>query len=122
MLFRVADVKLSSLNYRAAKPGMNVIQKSMLIGATLLSIKNIRFVIAYGYWMISRLKMVRQGVVPKSHKLNMLPSQSLEDILNEHPDEIKITGPAFLKVFIILIPMYGMVGLRIIPRSKHWRN
>ena len=87
------EFKLSSLNYRAAKPGKGLQKLHVDWGNTVV---NKKYKVCNSIWLLDDFTTENGStrVVPKSHKLNMLPSQSLEDPFKEHPDEIKITGPA----------------------------
>ena len=81
------------------------------------TVVNKKYRVCNSIWLLDDDFTTENGstrVVPKSHKLNMLPSQSLEDPLKEHPDEI-ITGPAG-SVFIFFNSPCSMVGLTIIPK------
>ena len=88
-----AAFKLSSLNYRAAKPGMGHQKLHVDWGN---SVVNNNYKVCNSIWLLDEFTQENGStrIVPKSHKFNLLPDQALEDPFAEHPDEIRITGPA----------------------------
>ena len=87
------EFKLSSLNYRAAKPGKGLQKLHVDWGNTVV---NQGYKVCNSIWLLDDFTMENGStrVVPKSHKSNMLPNQALDDPFAEHPDEKRITGPA----------------------------
>jgi len=87
------NFKLSSLNYRAAKPGSGQQKLHVDYGNTVPE---------YGYKVCNTLWLLDDFVenngatriVPGTHKSKILPQDALEDPNQPHPDEIKIISPA----------------------------
>ena len=86
------EFKLSSLNYRAAKPGMGLQKLHVDWGNTVVDSK---YKVCNSIWLLDNFTKENGStrIVPKSHKLNILPDQELEDPFEEHPNEIRIKGP-----------------------------
>ncbi|MEZ4825667.1 MAG: phytanoyl-CoA dioxygenase family protein [Bacteroidia bacterium] len=87
------EIKLSSLNYRAAKPGMGLQKlhadwhESVLPG---------EFKVCNSIWLLDDFS-VKNGatrIVPGTHLLPILPQEELEDPMATHPDELIIEAPA----------------------------
>ena len=87
------EFKLSSLNYRAAKPGMGLQKLHVDWGNTVV---NSNYKVCNCIWLLDNFTLENGStrVVPKSHKFKLLPDQALDDPFKEHPDEIRITEPA----------------------------
>jgi ectoine hydroxylase-related dioxygenase (phytanoyl-CoA dioxygenase family) len=85
--------KLSSLNYRAAKPGM---------GAQKLHVDWKNTVVKGAYQVCNSIWLLDDftenngstRVVPKTHQLDLLPDAAMTDPMEKHPDEIRIIAPA----------------------------
>ncbi|MCR9065017.1 MAG: phytanoyl-CoA dioxygenase family protein [Cytophagales bacterium] len=85
--------KLSSLNYRAAKPGKGLQKLHVDWGNTVV---NGDYQVCNTIWLLDDF-VENNGatrIVPGSHKRNELPNDVLEDPLAPHPDEILIQAPA----------------------------
>ena len=85
--------KLSSLNYRAAKPGhghqkLHVDFKN--------AIPNGGYKVCNSLWLLDDFKADNGAtrIVPGSHKFKKLPDDVMEDTHLPHPDEILIQAPA----------------------------
>ncbi|WP_332369845.1 phytanoyl-CoA dioxygenase family protein [Spirosoma telluris] len=85
--------KLSSLNYRAAKPGkghqkLHVDWKNTVVDGA--------YQVCNSIWLLDDFTQSNGStrIVPKTHKLNRLPDQAMADPNAKHPDEIRIIGPA----------------------------
>ena len=87
------EFKLSSLNYRAAKPGKGLQKLHVDWGNTVV---NSNYKVCNSIWLLDDFTLENGStrVVPKSHKFDVLPDQALEDPFAKHTDEIRITGPA----------------------------
>ena len=85
--------KLSSLNYRSAKPD-NGLQKLHVDWGNTVVAPNYR--VCNSIWLLDDFIMENGSsrIVPKSHRLKQLPDQMIEDPFADHPDEIRILGPA----------------------------
>jgi hypothetical protein len=85
--------KLSSLNYRAAKPGKGLQKLHVDWGN---SVANGEYKVCNTIWLLDDF-VVNNGatrIVPGTHKLTILPNDALENPLEKHPDEILILAPA----------------------------
>jgi len=87
------EFKLSSLNYRAAKPGqgnqkLHVDWKNTVVGND--------YKVCNSIWLLDDFTEYNGAtrIVPGTHKLDVLPRESMEDPGLPHPDEILITAPA----------------------------
>jgi ectoine hydroxylase-related dioxygenase (phytanoyl-CoA dioxygenase family) len=85
--------KLSSLNYRAAKPGkghqkLHVDWKNTVVNGA--------YQVCNSIWLLDDFTEFNGStrIVPKTHKLNYLPDEAMDDPGNKHPDEIRILAPA----------------------------
>ncbi len=87
------EYKLSSLNYRAAKPNqghqkLHVDYKN--------AVANGHYKVCNSIWLLDDFTD-RNGstrIVPKTHKLDVLPDEVMNDTNDKHPDEIRIIAPA----------------------------
>lgn len=87
------DYKLSSLNYRAAKPGkglqkLHVDYKNSVAGE--------RFKVCNSIWLLDDFTEHNGAtrIVPGTHLSNRLPEEVMDDPNLPHPDEILIKAPA----------------------------
>lgn len=87
------EYKLSSLNYRAAKPGkghqkLHVDWKNTVVSGT--------FKVCNSIWLLDDFTELNGStrIVPKTHKLSLLPDEAMVDPNEKHPDEIRIIAPA----------------------------
>ncbi len=85
--------KLSSLNYRAAKPKqglqkLHVDWKNTVVDGS--------YKVCNSIWLLDDFTEYNGStrIVPKSHKLSSLPDEVMADPLEKHPDEIRIIAPA----------------------------
>ncbi len=85
--------KLSSLNYRAAKSGMglqklHVDWKNTVVGGS--------YQVCNSIWLLDDFTENNGStrIVPKSHKLAILPDDAMANPTDKHPDEIRIIAPA----------------------------
>ncbi len=85
--------KLSSLNYRAAKPGkghqkLHVDWKNAAVDNT--------YKVCNSIWLLDDFTEQNGStrIVPKTHKLSTLPDDAMADPNDKHPDEIRIIAPA----------------------------
>jgi len=87
------SIKLSSLNYRAAKPHMGL-QKLHVDWKD--SIANGNYKVCNSIWLLDDFTEENgpTRIVPGSHKLNQLPQDVLDDQEAAHPEEIKLLAPA----------------------------
>lgn len=85
--------KLSSLNYRAAKPGKGLQKLHVDWKNTVV---NGQYKVCNTIWLLDDFVFNNGAtrLVPGSHKLSMLPDEALPDPLEKHPDEILIQAPA----------------------------
>ena len=85
--------KLSSLNYRAAKPGMGLQKLHVDWGNTVVSGS---YKVCNSIWLLDDFTENNGStrIVPKSHKLTVLPDVAMADPTEKHPDEIRIIAPA----------------------------
>lgn len=85
--------KLSSLNYRAAKPGKGLQKLHVDYGN---SVPEGAYKVCNSIWLLDDF-VENNGatrIVPGSHKSKLLPDEVMEDTTLAHPDEIKIIAPA----------------------------
>lgn len=87
------EYKLSSLNYRAAKPGkghqkLHVDWKNAAVEGT--------YKVCNSIWLLDDFTEYNGStrIVPKTHKMNLLPDEAMADPNEKHPDEIRIIAPA----------------------------
>ena len=85
--------KLSSLNYRAAKPGkghqkLHVDWKNAAVNDT--------YKVCNSIWLLDDFTQLNGStrIVPKTHKSSILPDEAMKDTNEKHPDEIRIIAPA----------------------------
>lgn len=85
--------KLSSLNYRAAKPGKGLQKLHVDWGN---SVVNGQYKVCNSIWLLDDFVADNGAtrVVPGSHKLSVLPSDVMEDPMDKNPEEILIQGKA----------------------------
>ncbi|MFT5886106.1 MAG: ectoine hydroxylase-related dioxygenase (phytanoyl-CoA dioxygenase family) [Arcticibacterium sp.] len=88
-----AEYKLSSLNYRAATPGNGKQKLHVDWGNTVV---NDDYKVCNTIWLLDDFTAVNGAtrIVPGTHKLKSLPQESLENPLEDHPEQILITAPA----------------------------
>lgn len=85
--------KLSSLNYRAAKPGKGLQKLHVDYGNT---VPEGGYKVCNTIWLLDDF-VENNGatrLVPGTHKSKVLPEDAMEDTYLPHPDEIKIIAPA----------------------------
>jgi len=85
--------KLSSLNYRAAKPGKGLQKLHVDWGN---SVADGEYKVCNTIWLLDDF-VANNGatrIVPGTHKIDILPNEALEKPLEKHPDEILILAPA----------------------------
>jgi len=87
------NFKLSSLNYRAAKPGYGL-QKLHVDWKD--GIPNGEYKVCNSIWLLDDFteKNGATRIVPGTHTLNHLPQDVLENLESTHPNEVLITAPA----------------------------
>jgi ectoine hydroxylase-related dioxygenase (phytanoyl-CoA dioxygenase family) len=87
------DYKLSSLNYRSAKPGMGL-QKLHVDWKN--TIPDGKYKVCNSIWLLDDFteKNGSTRIVPGTHKSNLLPDQAMDDPNQKHPDEVRIIAPA----------------------------
>jgi ectoine hydroxylase-related dioxygenase (phytanoyl-CoA dioxygenase family) len=85
--------KLSSLNYRAAKPQkghqkLHVDYKNAVASGS--------YKVCNSIWLLDDFTALNGStrIVPKTHQLSILPEEAMEDTNLKHPDEIRIIAPA----------------------------
>lgn len=85
--------KLSSLNYRAAKPNQGLQKLHVDWKNTVV---NESYKVCNSIWLLDDFTEHNGStrIVPKSHKLSILPDDVMTDPLENHPDEIRIIAPA----------------------------
>ncbi|MFC5625678.1 phytanoyl-CoA dioxygenase family protein [Algoriphagus winogradskyi] len=85
--------KLSSLNYRAAKPSMGLQKLHVDWKNTVV---NGAYKVCNSIWLLDDFTENNGStrIVPKSHKLSALPDEVMANPLDKHPDEIRIIAPA----------------------------
>lgn len=87
------EFKLSSLNYRAAKPGKGH-QKLHVDWRN--AIADGSFKVCNSIWLLDDFTEQNGStrIVPKTHKGSALPDEAMADPNEKHPDEIRIIAPA----------------------------
>ncbi len=85
--------KLSSLNYRAAKPHKGLQKLHVDWKNTVV---NGSYKVCNSIWLLDDFTPQNGStrIVPKTHKLNVLPDEAMVDTNEKHPDEIRIIAPA----------------------------
>lgn len=85
--------KLSSLNYRAAKPGMGLQKLHVDWKNTVVSGS---YKVCNSIWLLDDFTENNGAtrIVPKTHKLDILPDAAMANPAEQHPDEIRILAPA----------------------------
>jgi len=85
--------KLSSLNYRAAKPSKGLQKLHVDWKNTVV---NGSYKVCNSIWLLDDFTEYNGStrIVPGTHQLNMLPDEAMEDPNDKHPDEIRIIAPA----------------------------
>jgi ectoine hydroxylase-related dioxygenase (phytanoyl-CoA dioxygenase family) len=85
--------KLSSLNYRAAKPGMGLQKLHVDWKNTVV---NGSYKVCNSIWLLDDFTEYNGAtrIVPKTHKLAILPDDAMDSPAEKHPDEIRIIAPA----------------------------
>lgn len=85
--------KLSSLNYRAAKPQQGLQKLHVDWKNTVV---NNAFQVCNSIWLLDDFTAHNGStrIVPKSHKFSSLPDEAMTDTFAKHPDEIRIIAPA----------------------------
>lgn len=85
--------KLSSLNYRAAKPGMGLQKLHVDWKNTVV---NGSYQVCNSIWLLDDFTEYNGAtrIVPKTHRLAVLPDDAMENTEEKHPDEIRIIAPA----------------------------
>lgn len=88
-----SSYKLSSLNYRAAKPGKGH-QKLHVDWKN--TVANGAYKVCNSIWLLDDFTELNGStrIVPKTHQLNILPEEAMADPNDKHPDEIRIIAPA----------------------------
>ncbi len=87
------DFKLSSLNYRAAKPGSG---EQRLHVDWRHTVDDGQFMVCNSIWLLDDFTPENGAtrLVPGSHVTGRLPEEVLEDQWDTHPDEVLLTAPA----------------------------
>lgn len=87
------NFKLSSLNYRAAKPGYGL-QKLHIDWKD--GIPNGEYKVCNSIWLLDDFTIHNGAtrIIPGTHKLNHLPQDKIDNLEAPHPDEVIITGTA----------------------------
>lgn len=87
------SIKLSSLNYRAAKPGMGL-QKLHVDWHEAVAPGE--YTVCNSIWLLDDFSKENGAtrVVPGTHRSGVLPQNVLQDPEAPHPDEVIIEGPA----------------------------
>jgi ectoine hydroxylase-related dioxygenase (phytanoyl-CoA dioxygenase family) len=87
------EIKLSSLNYRAAKPGMGL-QKLHVDWHE--AVKPGEYKVCNSIWLLDNFSKENGAtrIVPGTHHLGSMPQDILADPLAPHPEEIIIEAPA----------------------------
>jgi ectoine hydroxylase-related dioxygenase (phytanoyl-CoA dioxygenase family) len=103
--------KLSSLNYRAAKPSKGL-QKLHVDWKNAVS-EGV-FKVCNSIWLLDDFTENNGStrIVPKTHRSSVLPEEVMTDPNDKHPDEIRIIAPAVQCLYSI--PMFGMAVQQII--------
>lgn len=87
------DLKLSSLNYRAAHPGSGL---QRLHADWKEPVPPWNFQVCNSIWLLDDFTSNNgpTRVVPGSHKIEKLPTDVMADHIAPHPDEVYLTAPA----------------------------
>jgi ectoine hydroxylase-related dioxygenase (phytanoyl-CoA dioxygenase family) len=87
------EIKLSSLNYRAAKPGMGL-QKLHVDWHE--AVASGQYTVCNSIWLLDDFSKANGAtrIVPGSHHLGSMPQDVLADPMAPHPKEIIIEAPA----------------------------
>ncbi len=87
------DIKLSSLNYRAAKPGMGL-QKLHVDWHEAVGPEEYK--VCNSIWLLDDFTRENGAtrIVPGTHRSGVLPQEVLKDPESSHPDELVIEAPA----------------------------
>jgi ectoine hydroxylase-related dioxygenase (phytanoyl-CoA dioxygenase family) len=87
------EIKLSSLNYRAAKPGQGL-QKLHVDWKS--AVRPGEFKVCNSIWLLDDFIKANGAtrLVPNSHLFGKMPEEVMEDPLQSHPDEILLEAPA----------------------------
>jgi ectoine hydroxylase-related dioxygenase (phytanoyl-CoA dioxygenase family) len=85
--------KLSSLNYRAAKPGMGL--QKLHVDWKNTVVKG-SYQVCNSIWLLDDFTEHNGStrIVPKTHLLDLLPDEAMANPEEKHPDEIRIIAPA----------------------------
>jgi ectoine hydroxylase-related dioxygenase (phytanoyl-CoA dioxygenase family) len=85
--------KLSSLNYRAAKPNKG--HQKLHVDWKNAPVKD-TYKVCNSIWLLDDFTPINGStrIVPKTHKLSILPDEAMADTNDKHPDEIRIIAPA----------------------------
>lgn len=85
--------KLSSLNYRAAKPGKGLQKLHVDWKNTVV---DHHYKVCNSIWLLDDFTGYNGAtrIVPGSHQWTMLPEQAMANAEDKHPQEIKIIAPA----------------------------
>ena len=87
------DIKLSSLNYRAAKPGMGLQKLHVDWHET---VQPGDYKVCNSIWLLDDFTRENGAtrIVPETHRSGVLPQEALKDPELPHPDELIIEAPA----------------------------
>jgi hypothetical protein len=87
------EIKLSSLNYRAAKPGMGLQKLHVDWHEAVLPEQ---YKVCNSIWLLDDFSKENGAtrLVPRTHRSGVLPQEVLSDPLAAHPDEVIIEAPA----------------------------
>ncbi len=87
------EIKLSSLNYRAAKPGQGL-QKLHVDWQT--AVDPGAFKVCNSIWLLDDFYAANGAtrLVPKTHLCGQMPEEVMDDPLQAHPDQIILEAPA----------------------------
>ena len=88
-----SQYKLSSLNYRAAKPGKGL-QKLHVDWRN--AVANGAYKVCNTIWLLDDFTEHNGAtrIVPGTHKSSILPDEAMADPMQKHPDELRIIAPA----------------------------
>ena len=87
------EYKLSSLNYRAAKPKQGLQKLHVDWKNTVV---NEAYKVCNSIWLLDDFTADNGStrIVPRTHKLSILPDEVMPDPFDKHADEIRIIAPA----------------------------
>ena len=87
------DYKLSSLNYRAAKPGLGA--QKLHVDWKDGVVSDGHYKVCNSIWLLDDFTSSNgpTRLVPGSHKWSILPDEMLEDPYDTHPEEITLLAP-----------------------------